>query len=90
MLPHDRAQREEVGWAAGRRIEDGGDLAEVLGTEDPRCHDRECLCVEVMRVVELVDSASWNAERLARAATDRCAPEDSVGIRATAHARAAT
>ena len=55
----------------GRGIEDGRDLAEVVGAEDARGDDRECLGVDVVRVVELVDGATGDAERLAGADVDR-------------------
>ena len=57
MPAHDLAQSGEIGRAAGCGVEDGGDLAEVVGAEDAGCHDRERLRVDVARVVELVDGA---------------------------------
>ena len=71
MSAHDLAQRGEIRRAAGRGVEDGRDLAEVVGAEDAGCHDRERLRVDVVGVVEVVDGAAGDAERLAGANVGR-------------------
>ena len=71
MSAHDLAQRGEIGRAAGCGVEDGRHLAEVVRAEDAGGDDRECLRVDIAGVVELVDGATGNAERLARADVDR-------------------
>jgi hypothetical protein len=45
------------GGPPGRGVEDGRDLAEVVGAEDARGDHRERLRVDVAGVVELVDGA---------------------------------
>jgi hypothetical protein len=65
VAAHHRADRCEVGRPAGRGIEDGRDIVEVLGTEDAGRHDRERACVVVAGVVEAVDGPATDAERLA-------------------------
>src|SRR5262245_66622431 len=57
---HDLAQRGEIGRAVSRRVEDGRDLAEVVGAENAWSDDRERLRVHVLCVVELVDRAPRN------------------------------
>src|SRR5215218_1967904 len=71
VAPHHRCDRGEVGWASGRSVEDGRDLAEVVGAEDSGCHDRQRLRVDIARVVELVDGAAWNEKRLSGPDVDR-------------------
>ena len=68
---HDRAEGGEIGRAAGCGVEDGRDLAEVVGTEDAGSDDRERFGVDVAGVVEPVDRATGDAEHLARADLDR-------------------
>jgi hypothetical protein len=63
----------QVGRAVGCGVEDRGDLAEVLGAEDAGGDDRERLRIDITAVVEVVDGAAWDAERLARANIGRCA-----------------
>ncbi len=58
VAPHHRCDRGEVGWASGRGVEDGRNLAEVVGAEDSGCHDRQRLRIDIARVVELVDGAT--------------------------------
>ena len=65
MAAHYRCDRCEVGRAYCCGVEDGGDLAEVVGTEDAGGDNRERLGVDVVGVVELVDGAAGDAERLA-------------------------
>ncbi len=62
---HDLTQRGEVGRAAGRSVEDGRDLAEVVGTEDAGRDDCQRLGVEIAGVVEVMDGAAGDVERLA-------------------------
>src|SRR6266571_2413654 len=64
VAPHHRCNRGEVGWASGRSVEDGRNLAEVVGAEDSGCHDRQRLRIDIARVVELVDGATWTETRL--------------------------
>ena len=71
MTPHHRCDRREIRRAADRGVEDGRDLAEVVGAEDARCDDRERLRVDVVGVVEVVDGAARDAERLTRTDVDR-------------------
>ena len=59
MPAHDLGDRREVGWAACRLPEDGGDLAEVGGPEDAGREDRERPGVDVAGVVEAVDDPRW-------------------------------
>jgi hypothetical protein len=65
VATHHRCDRREVGWAAGRGVEDGRDLAEVVGAEDAGGDDRERLRVDVVGVVEVMGGAAGDAERLA-------------------------
>jgi hypothetical protein len=67
VAPHDLAQRGEVRWAAGRGVEDRSDLAEEVGAEDAGGDDRERPGVALAGVVEVVDGAAGDEERLARA-----------------------
>src|SRR6266516_6498671 len=71
VAPHHRCDRGEVGWASGRGVEDGRNLAEVVGAEDSGCHDRQRLRLDIARVVELVDGATWNEKRLSGSDIDR-------------------
>jgi hypothetical protein len=71
VAAHDCCDRCEVGRAAGRGVEDGRDLAEVVGAEDPGGDDRERLRVDVLGVVEVVDGAAGDPERLAAADVGR-------------------
>ena len=64
MSAHDLAQRGEIRWAAGCGVEDGRDLAEVVGAEDSWGDDRERIRVDVAGVVELVEGAAGDAERV--------------------------
>jgi hypothetical protein len=64
---HDLTQRGEVGRAAGRSVEDGRDLAEVVGAEDAGRDDCQRLGVEIAGVVEVMDGAAGDVERLAGA-----------------------
>ena len=61
MVAHDLAQGGEIGRAAGGGVEDGGDLAEVVGAENAGGDDRERLGVDVVRAgadgVELIVAA---------------------------------
>src|SRR4051794_17539104 len=70
---HDLAQRGVVRGTVGGGVEDRGDLAEVVGPEDPGRDDRERLGVRLVQVLELVDGAPRDAERLAGADIDRAA-----------------
>jgi hypothetical protein len=65
VATHHRCDRREVGWAAGCGVEDGRDLAEVVGAEDAGGDDRERLRVDVVGVVEVMGGAAGDAERLA-------------------------
>ena len=58
MFAHHLVECGEIGRTAGCGVEDRCDFAEVVGTEDARCHDRECLRVDVAGVVELMDGAA--------------------------------
>src|SRR5881392_3534591 len=62
---HDLAQRGEIRRAARRGIEDGRDLAEEVGAEDARGDDCERLGIDLAPVVEVVDGAAGDKERLA-------------------------
>ena len=73
MLAHDLAQRGEIRRAAVRGVEDDRDLAEEVGTEDPRGDDRKRSGVDVAGVVEMVDGAAGDAKRVAGADVDRYA-----------------
>jgi hypothetical protein len=65
------ARSREIGWTAGGRGDDLGDLAEVVGPEDAGRHDRERGGVDVADVVEAVHGAARNAERVAGADVGR-------------------
>jgi hypothetical protein len=67
VAAHDLAQRGEVRWATGRGVEDRSDLAEEVGAEDAGGDDRERPGVALAGVVEVVDGAAGDEERLARA-----------------------
>ena len=57
--------------AAGRGVDDRGEVAEVVGAEDAWSDDRERRGVDIVRVVEVVDGAARDAEHLAGADVDR-------------------
>jgi hypothetical protein len=71
VAAHHGPDRREVGRPAGRGVEDGSDLAEVLGAEDAGGDHRERPGVDVAGVVELVDGAAEDADRFARADVGR-------------------
>src|SRR5437660_399061 len=81
---HHVSDGGEVRRAAGRSVEHRGDLSEVVSAEDPGRDDRECSCVDLAPVVEAMDCAAGDAERLAggelrRRALD-CPGEDSLEL----------
>jgi hypothetical protein len=67
VAAHDLAERGEVRWAAGRGVEDRSDLAEEVGAEDAGGDDCERPGIALAGVVEVVDGAAGDEERLARA-----------------------
>ncbi len=71
VAAHHCCDRREVGRTVGWGVKDRGDLAEVVGAEDARGDDRERLGIDVVGVVEVVDRAAVDAERLTRADVDR-------------------
>src|SRR5439155_2310457 len=85
VAPHHRCDRGEVGWASGRGVEDGRNLAEVVGAEDAGCHDRQRLRIDIARVVELVDGATWNEKRLSGSDIDRRSEEHTSELQSRGH-----
>ena len=72
MAAHHARDRRDVGWAVGCAFDESCEFAEVIGAEDAGGDDRERPRVDVVRVVEVVDSAARDTESLAGA--------DSVGV----------
>jgi hypothetical protein len=67
VAAHHRRDRREIGGAAGCGVEDGRELAEVLGAEDARGDHRKRSRVHVLRVVEVVNCAAGDEDGLADA-----------------------
>src|SRR5215208_5102513 len=67
VAAHRFAERGQIGRAAGRGGEDLGDVAEVGGSEYAGGRDREELRVDAAAILEPVDLAAPDADRLARA-----------------------
>src|SRR6266516_1412379 len=71
VAPHHPCDRGEVGRTSGRSVEDGRNLAEVVGAEVAGCRHRQRLRIDIARVVEPVDGATWNEKRLSGPDIDR-------------------
>jgi hypothetical protein len=71
VTPHHGCDRGEIRGTAGCGVEDRRDLVEVVGAEDAGCRDRQRPRIDVARVVELMDGASWDEKRLSGTDLDR-------------------
>jgi BrnA antitoxin of type II toxin-antitoxin system len=66
VAAHDFADGGGVGWGAGRGgLEDGGDLAEVVGAEKTRGDDGEGFCRGGVEVFEAVDDSARDEDGVA-------------------------
>src|ERR1041385_5079180 len=66
VAPHDGRDRDQVGRTAGSGRDHRPHLSEVVGTEDAGGDDGERHRVDVVEIVEAVDNAPADADRLAR------------------------
>ena len=70
MTTHDAGHFDPVRRAAGRRVDHGGGLTKKRRTDRGGRNGAEDLHVLVAVVVESVNRAVWNAERLSRPDVD--------------------
>jgi hypothetical protein len=79
VAAHDFADGGGVGWSAGRSgLEDGGDLAEVVGAEETGGDNGEDFCRGGVEVFEAVDDSARDEDGVAGAALP-CLAVDGVG-----------
>jgi hypothetical protein len=79
VAAHDFADRDGVGWGARRgRLEDGGDLAEVVGAEEAGGDDGKRFCRGGVEVFEAVDDSARDEDGVAGPALP-CLAVDGVG-----------
>jgi hypothetical protein len=79
VATHDFADSSGVGWGAGRcGLEDGGDLAEVVGAEEAGGDNGEGFCRGGVEVFEAVDGSARDEDGVARAAF-HCFAVDGIG-----------